>query len=98
MPTETTTTVRPTSAVDDIDMNFFSRDSLQGASSVTRGVLHGQAQGNVYNMADKIKADNFVTKDVTDKVHIFRLHGNLAVSYTPPQVAVESMWSPPSPC
>jgi len=43
---------------------------------VTRGVLRGQAQGNVYNMADKIKADDFVTKDVTGKVHIFRLHGN----------------------
>ena len=74
--TATTATVRPTSTVDDIDMDYFSRDSLQGASSVTGGVLRGRAQGNVYNMADKIKADDFVTKDVTGKVHIFRLHGN----------------------
>jgi hypothetical protein len=74
--TATVHSVTRTSAVDDVDMDFFSRDSLQGASSVTGGVLRGRAQGNVYNMADKIKADDFVTKDVKGKVHIFRLHGN----------------------
>ena len=56
-------------------MDVFSRHDLQGASSVTGGVLRGRAQGNVYNMADHMEATDFA-KRVTGRVHVFRLHGN----------------------
>ena len=70
-----TTATTATSAVNDIDMDVFSCHDLQGASSVTGGVFCGRAQGNIYNMADKMEVMDFA-KPVTGKVNVFRLHGN----------------------
>ena len=56
----TATTPAPSdaaTAVDDVE-TIFSRHDLQGASSVTGGVLQGRAQGNVYNMADDMEVES----------------------------------------
>ena len=55
-------------ATNDVNMGTFSQFELQGASSVTGGVLHGWAQGNVYNIGDDMEVDHFFAKPATSKI------------------------------
>jgi hypothetical protein len=78
--TPTLTTACPTAtptggtaaAAGDVDMELTSHHDLQGASSIVGGVLRGQAQGNVYNMADYIPTeDPFTTKPAIGNFSVF---------------------------
>ena len=48
---------------------------LQGASCMTGGILHGHAQGNVYNIADNLEVTEF-TGPVKGNIHVYNKHGN----------------------
>ncbi|KAF8229151.1 hypothetical protein L208DRAFT_1288055, partial [Tricholoma matsutake] len=52
-----------------------SRHELQGASRITGGILRGHAQGNVYNIADRIEYEGDISP-TTGKVFVFWSHGN----------------------
>ena len=51
-------------ATTDGDLDMALCHDLQGASCTVGGVLHGQAHGNVYNMADNIKTEDPFIKPI----------------------------------
>jgi len=69
--TPTTTVGGTATTAGDLDMT--SRYDLRGASCTVGGVLRGRAQGNVYNMADPMEAEDPFIKPIIGEFFWFRI-------------------------